>query len=117
MKRILAIFLTALATTAQTVTNPPALLVTLQWDRNPELDITGYRVWVGLNGTNFLSSTNVGTNVTFTFTARPPQTNWFAVSALNRFGLESALSDRLRVIVAVPRPPNPPRIQSYVIGR
>lgn len=117
MKYILISLLAAVALHAQTVTNPPNVQVTLQWDRNPEPDIAAYRMWIGANGTNFLSSTNLGTNITYTYTARPPQTNWFAVSAVNQFGLESGLSERLRVIVAAPKIPNPPRIQSYIIGR
>lgn len=74
----------------------PAFLyarVTLEWDRNPEPDISHYRVWIGSAKDNLSTVTNVGNVTSYVHSMVIPGTNWFAVSAVNVAGLESDLSE------------------------
>jgi hypothetical protein len=60
--------------------------VTLAWDRNPEANIAGYTVYVGVNPGTYSSTYDVNgaANTTFTFTQAIPGTRYyFSVAAYN----------------------------------
>jgi hypothetical protein len=77
---------------------------TLAWDAYPDTSCT-FNLYSGTNSaTNFTAVvTNIpGSSVTYAYTAPDiSRTNWLALTAVNRWGLESELSD----VVATPTRP------------
>lgn len=68
--------------------------VTLEWDRNPEPDIAGYKVHRGLASGVYTSIIDVGNVTTFSFqNLAAGTTNFFAITAYNQLGIESRRSD------------------------
>lgn len=80
-----------------------AATVTLQWDRNPEADVTGYIVSYGTASRTYTVSTNVGnqTSVTVTLTPAGTRTYYFAVQAYSPAGT-SAYSAEVSAVVSNP---------------
>ena len=68
--------------------------VTLVWDRNPENDIAGYNVYYGLASGDYARLETV-TKPTATIMVRGTRTVYFAVTAYNTSGVESALSEEV----------------------
>jgi len=72
--------------------------VSLAWDRNPEADVVGYRIYYGLSSLQYTSSMNVGNLTTGVV---PGLSNgvpyFFAVTALDATGLESDYSSEVSV--------------------
>ena len=69
--------------------------VTLAWDRNPEPNITGYRLYQGTSSRNYGSGVNVGNQTRFTVNDLVEgRTHYFAVTASNPYG-ESGYSNEL----------------------
>ena len=67
--------------------------VTLTWDRNPEPEVTGYRVYYGTSTRNYTLSADAGNNTTFVVTGLDvSQDYYFAVRAYNGVGMMSPLS-------------------------
>jgi hypothetical protein len=88
---------------------PPLWLVwhtnttgTLLWDRNPEPNVTGYRVYSGRSSRVYDTAMDVG-NATFASVPFIIGPNFFAVTAYDSGGLESAFS--LEVTYVQPSPP------------
>jgi hypothetical protein len=72
--------------------------VTLRWDRNPEMNVAGYRVYYGRSNLPFTQTMDVTTN-----SARIPElvtgpSYSFAVSAFNTFGAQSTRSQSISAI-------------------
>lgn len=68
----------------------------LEWDRNLETNVAGYRLWWGGQSrayTNVLTTTNTTAIVSNSMMA--PGTNFFAVTAFDTDGLESDYSDEV----------------------
>ena len=68
--------------------------VTLEWDRNPETNVTGYRVYAGRQSRVYDSVLDV-TNQTVATIAAPAGKSFYAVTAYNIDGLESDFSDEV----------------------
>jgi fibronectin type 3 domain-containing protein len=68
--------------------------VTLVWDRNPETDIAGYNVYYGRNSGDYLRLVTV-TRPTAMIAVKGSKTTYFAVTAYNTNGVESALSEEV----------------------
>ncbi len=70
--------------------------VTLEWDRNPEPDIAGYRLYYGYQSRVYFQKVEVGNQVRFTLGNLSDGTGYtFAVTAFNRGGLESGYSNEV----------------------
>jgi Fibronectin type III domain len=83
---------------------PPAARATqsvsLSWYRNTDSDVAGYVLYYGNTSGNYSTRVTVGTNTTTTVTGlKEGMTNYFAVTAYNSAGVESAPSGELRFIV------------------
>jgi len=82
---------------AGAVDTPPGQ-ITLAWDRNPESDIKGYRLYYGpisRSKANYTSMVEVGNVTEFTLTNLPPGPYFFAVTAVNLAGRESGYSNEV----------------------
>lgn len=85
------------------VTLPGGYSVTVAWDRNPSPAVTGYRVHYGVTSGNYSSSVAVGDVTTNTFPGLASGTAYFfAVTALDTNGLESAFSNEITVMPGQP---------------
>ena len=77
--------------------------VTLAWDANPEIDIMGYRVYVGTVSQQYSQIIDAGADTTLPVANLEfGVTYYFAVQAINDAGVESELSSELAVTVMPP---------------
>jgi len=76
--------------------------VTLQWDPNIETDLAGYKVYYGTGSRSYSAPISLGLQATYTVTGLAPGTYYFAVTAFNRDGLESAFSNEVSTTVTGP---------------
>jgi hypothetical protein len=74
--------------------NAPTTFLTLVWDRNPEPDIAGYKVYYGRVSGVYTQLVTV-TNPTARIGVRGIRTTYFAVTAYNTAGVESELSEEV----------------------
>jgi hypothetical protein len=73
-----------------------AASVTLEWDRNPEADIAGYRLYYGYQSRAYSERVEVGNRIRFALGNLAEATGYyFAVTAFNRRGLESGYSNEV----------------------
>ena len=100
-------------TTAATLTNPPntptglratitGKAVHIQWQANSEANIDHYNLYVGYASKSYNmagSPFNVGKATSLTASDVPEGTYYLALSAVNNAGLESSLSDEIKVVV------------------
>lgn len=72
------------------------LSVNLDWFRNPEPDVTNYRIYYGTNSGAYTQCANAGNNTNITITGLAPNTTYFFVAtALNAAGQESKPSAQI----------------------
>jgi hypothetical protein len=80
-------------------TNAPITYLTLIWDRNPEPDIAGYKLYYGLVSGDYAHVVTVLPKPGFRPRAKigvpSSKTTYFAVTAYNTAGVESDLSDEV----------------------
>ena len=74
--------------------NAPITFLTLVWDRNPEPDIAGYKVYYGRVSGDYTQLVTV-TNPRAKIGVSSSRTTYFAVTAYNTNGVESDLSDEV----------------------
>src|SRR4030095_11575748 len=74
--------------------NAPITYVTLVWNRNPEPDIGGYNVYYGRSSGDYTRLVTV-TDSTARIGVRGTRTVYFAVTAYNTGGVESAYSEEV----------------------
>lgn len=67
----------------------------LSWNRNPEPDVAGYRVYYRPAFGIYNPAIDVGNDTTATITGLRPGTYYFAVTAYDDEGYESALSQEV----------------------
>lgn len=68
--------------------------ITISWDANTESDLKGYKVYVGLEPDNYVSSVDVGNITRYTIRDLTIGTRYYiAVTASDNWGNESATSD------------------------
>ena len=86
--------------------NQPALAgdVALQWDLNSETDLAGYKVYYGTASRSYSAPIAIGLQSTYTVTGMAPGTYYFAITAFNVDGLESAFSNEVSTTVSGPDP-------------
>jgi hypothetical protein len=77
-----------------------ASAVTLEWDRNPEPNVAGYRVYSGRQSRVYSTVVDVG-NVTIAQLPTAPGTTFYAVTAYDDEGLESEFSEEVFYTAAV----------------
>ncbi len=78
---------------------------TLEWDRNPETNVIGYRVYVGRVSRLYDSVLDIGNQI-ITQVPTSPGTTYFAVTAYDSDGLESDFSEEVFYTMAgANRPP------------
>jgi fibronectin type 3 domain-containing protein len=78
-------------------------MVTLAWDVNPEIDVSGYKVYMGTVSQQYSQTLDAGANTTLLVGSLEfGTTYYFAVSAINNASVESDLSSELVVTVAPP---------------
>ena len=75
-------------------TNASITFLTLVWDRNPEPDIAGYKVYYGRVSGDYTQLVTV-TNPRAKIGVSSSRTTYFAVTAYNTNGVESDLSDEV----------------------
>jgi hypothetical protein len=68
--------------------------ITLVWDRNPEPDIAGYNVYYGIISGEYVRMETV-TDPTAIIGVKGSRTFYFAVTAYNTNGVESAFSEEV----------------------
>ena len=68
--------------------------ITLVWDRNPEPDIAGYNVYCGILSGEYVRMKTVA-DPTAIIGVKGSRTYYFAVTAYNTNGVESALSEEV----------------------
>ena len=83
---------------------------TLQWDRNPEANVIGYRVYVGRVSRGYDSVLDIG-NLTSAEVPTPSGTTFYAVTAYDSAGLESGFSAEVTYTSNVNPPNSPPTAQ------
>ncbi len=80
--------------------------VTLAWDRNPEEDLAGYKVYVGTRPGTYTQTIDVGHVTTFGVSGLlPGETYYIALTAYDIFANESGHSAELRA--SIPKAPVP----------
>ncbi|WDT81373.1 MAG: fibronectin type III domain-containing protein [Candidatus Manganitrophus sp.] len=75
---------------------------TLTWSANTEADLAGYRVYFGTASRTYGPSINVGKTTSHTLTGLANQTYFFAVTAYNTAGKESAFSVEVTKSITTP---------------
>ena len=75
-------------------TNASITFLTLVWDRNPEPDIAGYKVYYGRVSGDYTQLVTV-TNPRAKIGVSSSRTTYFAVTAYNTNGVESDLSEEV----------------------
>jgi N-acetylmuramoyl-L-alanine amidase len=109
LPRLVFLALTLLAAHGSTAF---AQSVTLAWDRNPEPDVTGYRLYYGTSPRTYTNQVDVGNQITYQVTGLDVSLNYyFAVQAYNRYGVSSGLSQE--VGLPAPVPPGTTTISSF----
>ena len=89
---------------------PCALAATLEWDRNPETNVIGYRVYVGRVARLYDSVLDIGNQIS-TQVPVSPGTTYFAVTAYDSDGLESDYSEEVFYTLPCPDcPTNEPPV-------
>ena len=73
--------------------------VTLQWDPNTETDMAGYKVYYGTASRSYSAPISLGLQSSYTIAGLTAGTYYFAVTAFNRDGLESAFSNEVSTTV------------------
>jgi hypothetical protein len=74
--------------------------VTLQWDPNPETDLAGYKIYYGTASRSYSAPVTIGLQSSYTLSGLASGTYYFAVTAFNRDGLESAFSNEVSTTVS-----------------
>src|SRR6266571_4108691 len=74
--------------------------VRLAWDANSETTLSGYKLYYGTASRNYATVINVANRTTYTVTALGPGTYYFAVTAYDTLGNESAFSNEVFTTIA-----------------
>ncbi|MCG3113116.1 MAG: DNRLRE domain-containing protein [Candidatus Manganitrophus sp. SB1] len=75
---------------------------TLTWNTNTEADLAGYRVYFGTASRTYGPSINVGKATSYTLTGLANRTHFFAVTAYDTAGNESAFSVEVSKSITTP---------------
>ena len=70
--------------------------ITLGWDPSPGKDVVGYRLWYGPSSRQYTHSIEVGNETRYRVSELDPDsTYFFAITAYDAYGVESAFSKEL----------------------
>ncbi len=73
-----------------------AAQVSMAWDKNPEPQVTGYKLYVGNTSRSYQSSVDVGNTTSYTFTGiQPGKTTYLALTAYDGSKQEGPYSDEI----------------------
>ncbi len=89
---------------------------TLSWQSNAESDLAGYKVYVGTASRVYSAPINVNKLTTYTVTGLNPATYYFAVTAYDTAGNESAFSAEATKTIAATTDTTPPSISGISAG-
>lgn len=90
-----------------------AASVTLAWDPSPDVSVVGYRVYFGPAAGTYTNSATVGNTTNATLTGLNAGTKYyFAATAYNSVGEESAFSNEINYTPAV-APTPPPAVTGF----
>ncbi len=81
--------------------------VTLEWDPNTETDLAGYKIYYGTASRSYSAPISLGLQSSYTITGLAAGTYYFAVTAFNQDGLESAFSNEVFTTITGPDTPVP----------
>jgi len=96
----------------------PASTVSLAWDASPSENVTGYKVYWGLNQTQLTNVVPFGNQLKATLGPLTPGTSyWFAASAFDAAGNESGLSNFASYTVPANASNNVPVTTVTIIGQ
>lgn len=84
--------------------NASAVIAVLEWDRNSEPNVAGYRVYAGSAPRSYSTVSDVG-NVTAQTNDFAPGVHYLAVTAYDVDGLESEFSEELALAIVAPPVP------------
>jgi hypothetical protein len=85
---------------SSTAAQPPSRSLTLAWNRSASAQIAGYRMYFGTGSQVYTNTLDIGNSTTATVTGLLPGTSYFfAVTAYDAVGLESAFSNELSYTV------------------
>ncbi len=109
---ICALFFLTILTDSQA----QAAQVQLAWDApttnvdgTPLTDLAGYRLYYGQTSGNYQSFVDIGNQTTYTLAGlQPGQTYYFAVTAYDTSGTQSAFSNEVSYTTDITVPPTPP---------
>ncbi len=119
------IWLTILPLLASTlISTGYAGTVTVSWDPNPEPDLAGYKIYLGRqsrhDGGVYDGLVDVGNQTSFTFNNLddkfPGERIYFAVTAYDFSGNESAFSDEVSIVVGASNANRPELVAVNVLG-
>jgi Fibronectin type III domain/Dockerin type I domain len=74
--------------------------VALKWNSNSESDLGGYKIYFGTASRTYRAPVVVGKQTSYTLSQLPAGKYYFAVTAYNAAGLESAFSNEVSAVVA-----------------
>ncbi len=110
-------FITPAAVADEPAPTPVRVNLELAWDPVPELNVVGYRIYIGTSSGHYPRIEETGTEASHTVTGLDRGvTYYFSVSAFNDQGVEGALSDELAVTVDTPPLPMDARIMADPSG-
>ena len=90
-----------------------AASVTLAWDHSPDASVVGYRIYYGVASGSYTNSAAVGYGTNATLTGlNSSVTYYFAATAYDGTGLESAFSNETSYTTPVP-PVTPPSVTGF----
>lgn len=88
----------------------PTQAIWLEWDRNFEPNVVGYRVYLGTTSRSYDKVFDVGNSFITFVPFVPGATNYYALTAYSREGIESAFSDEVTYFCDCTNPPPSPPI-------
>lgn len=91
-----------------------AATVQLEWDRNPETTVAGYRIYFGEESRNYTGIVDTGNEVTGAVTNLVEgRTYYFAATAYDNNGAESAFSEE--IWYTIPKATTPPATNAVTL--
>ena len=86
--------------------------IKISWEKNPEADVAGYKLYTRTTGTTYGDGIDVGNVLEYTFT--PPDLTkdyFFAVTCYDTSGNESLFSDEVKADIVAPGKPAKPWVK------
>jgi hypothetical protein len=85
-----------------TFADAPAADVSLVWDPSISPDVSGYKVYVGTRSGIYSAPITIGNQISYTVRGLSDGTYYFAVTAFDLYGNESAFSNEVTATLGTP---------------